>query len=153
MGLLFKLAKMRVHGSLLRWIRSFLANRSIRVQHEGVISEARIIPIGVPQGAVLSPILFNVMLSDFPLLLNDNTNLFADDIQAHIQAPNSASAETSLQAYLNDIENWAVQWGFAFSGSKSTAVTFTRKRKPEPDLYLILSGQRIPCQVSWGSLR
>lgn len=113
------------------------------VQHDGVISEARTFAVGVPQGAVLSPILFNVMLSDFPLLLNDNTNLFADDIQAHIQVPNNALAETILQAYLNVIESWAIQWGFVFSGSKSTAVTFTRKRKPEPDLFLVLSGQRI----------
>jgi hypothetical protein len=52
-----------IRGKMLAWIREYLDNRSFRVLFEGALSPEHIITRGVPQGAILSPTLFNVMLS------------------------------------------------------------------------------------------
>ncbi len=65
-GLVFKLASIGVTGRLLTWINNFLTGRSICVRVGSNISEFRDVKTGVPQGAVISPLLFNIMLYDFP---------------------------------------------------------------------------------------
>jgi hypothetical protein len=66
-GLLFKLSKIGIHENCLGWISNFLRDRSIVIRIGSHTSEPRKISNGVPQGAVISPLLFNVMLYDFPL--------------------------------------------------------------------------------------
>ena len=36
---------------------------------------------GVPQGSVLGPILFNIYVSDMPLIVNSSVVQFADDVK------------------------------------------------------------------------
>ena len=45
----------------VRWIRSFLTERSQCVKIGNSISSARSVPTGVPQGGVLSPLVFNYL--------------------------------------------------------------------------------------------
>jgi hypothetical protein len=70
-GILLKLAKANVRGRTLIWLRNFLTGRSIRTRVNHQLSEERATTKGVPQGSVLSPLLFNVMLSDFPTPTTD----------------------------------------------------------------------------------
>jgi hypothetical protein len=66
---------------MLNWLSNFLTNRTVNVKIEDSLSTTRTINKGVPQGCVLSPILFNIMMADFPLPdPRTNLALFADDI-------------------------------------------------------------------------
>ena len=65
-GLLKKIAKLGIDGGLLRWLKQFLLGRSFRVRIGDLLSDARQLLTGVPQGAILSPLLFNIMLFHFP---------------------------------------------------------------------------------------
>ena len=78
-ALLFKLALLGVKGHFLRWISSYLAERPNAVNVHGYLSRELVSLRGVPQGGVLSPLLFNVMLQDIPTSANIETYLFADD--------------------------------------------------------------------------
>ncbi len=49
---------------MLNWIRPFLQNRTIKVRVGGAFSETVGIDNGTPQGSVISPVLFNVMIND-----------------------------------------------------------------------------------------
>ena len=62
-GLIYKLALMGIKGNMLKWISSYLSNRTSKVRVAQEVSDEEIIENGVPQGAVLSPILFNVMFN------------------------------------------------------------------------------------------
>ncbi|KAF2355087.1 Ribonuclease H domain [Trinorchestia longiramus] len=67
MGVLYKLSRCGVRGTMLRWLQAYLKDRPFKVFMEGTYSSKRIARIGVPQGAVLSPLLFNIMMYDTPV--------------------------------------------------------------------------------------
>ena len=144
-GLVYKAAKLGITGNTLAWIEDFLLERTMRVRIGSHTSEARIVENGVPQGSVLSPILFNIMLSDFPSQpATINTRLFADDITIYSETRLPADAETILQPALNRIYRWGKRWAFQFAPDKSTTLVFNRAYKPGADPLLFINGHRIP---------
>jgi hypothetical protein len=59
-----------VNGSILNWLKSYLYNRTQRVQLQldsslNNLSDWETVRHGVPQGSVLGPLLFNVYMNDF----------------------------------------------------------------------------------------
>lgn len=80
-GLLRKLARRGVRGLALRWISNFITYRTLRIRTNEFTSDERRLTKGVPQGCVLSPLLWNVMMADFPQPPPGcELSLFADDI-------------------------------------------------------------------------
>ena len=57
-----------------------------------------------PQGAVLSPILFNIMMQDIPQMEHINTHIFADDVTVTTSGVNMKEAKQQLQTYLKKFE-------------------------------------------------
>jgi hypothetical protein len=143
-GLSYKLTKMDIKGTMLRWLTNFLNNRTLRVRVGTALSDERTILKGVPQGCVLSPLLFNVMMSDFPRPpAGVHLGLFADDIEMHAISKSKNEAALLLQPYLHDIEDWVEEWRFSLSIGKCAALTFSRKRTHLPHLNLKLMGSSI----------
>ena len=61
--LLMKLGSMGVNKSFLVWCQSFLTNRTLQVKFLNALSRVEAVPAGVPQGAVVSPTLFNIYIN------------------------------------------------------------------------------------------
>jgi Reverse transcriptase (RNA-dependent DNA polymerase). len=59
-GLIYKLVSMNVPAERIRVIDSFLAQKSFSVKIDGAFSGWRPILAGVPQGGLLSPLLYNL---------------------------------------------------------------------------------------------
>ena len=69
-GLLAKLPMFGLHTTLITWIASFLSGRSIAIRVDGYLSKPHSISSGVPQGSVISPVLFILsLMTCFPLHL------------------------------------------------------------------------------------
>ncbi|XP_060782170.1 uncharacterized protein LOC132889552 isoform X2 [Neoarius graeffei] len=130
-GLLVKLLKYGVNGRLFSWIKNFLEDRTIQVRVGDVMSATVLVENGTPQGSVISPVLFNVMINDIFLDLNQGTgrSLFADDGALWVKGRNVPFILRRLQGELNVVEKWAGKWGFKISVSKSKYVFFSRTRK------------------------
>ena len=148
-GLLFKLTRAGVRGPMLAWLRGFLVGRSAQVCVGDALSEKRTLLKGVPQGAVLSPILFNVYMSDFPTPARNSPipvplSLFADDVEAHTVARTVNAAVTALQTYLWRVQTWGQRWKLSFSVEKSALLVITNKKKLDIAPPLILHGRAIP---------
>ena len=104
-GLLYKLTTMDVKGPILKWLYNFLTERKIQVRVGNSLSDEMTMDKGVPQGSVLSPLLFNIMMSDFPQPEDDcDLSLFADDIELHTSTETKKEAEPIIQDYLDRIE-------------------------------------------------
>jgi hypothetical protein len=97
-GLLYKITKFNIRGVMLNWLSNFLTNRTVNVKIEDSLSNTQTMNKGVPQGCVLSPILFNIIMADFPLPdPRINLALFADDILIYTTSPTKPEAERTLQ--------------------------------------------------------
>ena len=77
-------SKFKIGGTVLSWIRSYVADRSYRVKLGSDLSEPICSNVGVPQGSVLGPILFNCVMASLPKLLNSigiKWHMYVDDTQ------------------------------------------------------------------------
>ena len=83
--ILERLTTYGIKGKMLKWIRQYLSNRQARVYYGGYLTDREAeMDLGTPQGGVLSPFLFNVLMdkliSNIKLKPTDNIICYADDI-------------------------------------------------------------------------
>lgn len=100
--------------------------------------------LGVPQGSILSPIMFNVYTIDLCNLVGNCKFIqYADDITFYVSSNKNVYLENSLQEVCNRVEQWSMDTGLEISGEKSHVIPFTRKHK-KPELEVILNNNIIP---------
>jgi hypothetical protein len=122
-GLLFKLFNFGIRGRCFRWIKAFLSNRRFKLVQLGVFSDWYPVNAGVPQGSVLSPLLFLVFINDLPsVVANCMSPFFADDI---VMWPRLLSTDkcAALNSDLAAVSRWCHKWGLVLS-DKSVTVLF-----------------------------
>jgi hypothetical protein len=78
-GLLHKQSELEFSTSLIKLIASFLTDRKFKVFIEGEFSTPRKIAAGVPQGSVLTVILYRLYINDALAAPGTYLALFADD--------------------------------------------------------------------------
>jgi hypothetical protein len=78
-GLLYKLLKLNLPVSMVKIISSFLAVRKCNVSVEDELSTFSDIQAGVPKYSVLSPVPYNLYISDAPQTPGTYLALYADD--------------------------------------------------------------------------
>ena len=88
---------------LTKFIRTMLSNRRFKVELNGKQSRWRNQRNGLPQGSVLSPLLFNVYTNDQPLPVATNSFIYADDLCLTTQQKTSEQVETTLASGLNEL--------------------------------------------------
>lgn len=130
-GLVLKLYDAGIRGRMLNWIREFLVDRTIQVKVGGVLSDTVAVDNGTPQGSVISPVLFNIMVND---MLDDvgvgfGRSLFADDGAVWKKGRNVDHVMREMQRALDRVQGWADKWGFRLSVDKSKYVVFGRKKQ------------------------
>ena len=114
-GLIFKLKKWGISGSLLHWFEDYLKDRVQRVIINGQFSSWTEITAGVPQGSVLGPLLFLVFINDITTVVtNCNLRLFADDTCFFIEVDNRPQAAVLLNKDLQNIQKWSLDWLVTF---------------------------------------
>ena len=126
--ILYQLAQMGVKGKLLAWIRDYLTDRKGYVHFQGSSSTVREFELGTPQGGVLSPTLFNVLMNVIAttqLPKGASIVVYADDILIQ------ARTYTQMQKSLDIIGEVCDNLGFVVSTVKTKAMSTIRGQEKE----------------------
>ena len=112
---------------------NFLTRRSHFVRLPGAISGDSPVLSGVPQGTVLGPLLFLIMLADINKDISESNPIsFADDTRIYSKI-NDVTDCDSLQQDLNHVYDWASTNNMFFNTQKCYYVSFS------PNKYSSLS--------------
>ena len=144
-----KLLKMGVIGKVYRWIRSFITGRNQVVYVDGQKSEAVPVQSGVPQGSVVGPLLFIIMLHDIDNTVSSaHVSSFADDTR--VSAGVTSHREIAqLQADLDLIFQWASQNNAMFNPDKFECLRYgSNETLKESSSYLSSDGSTITSKPS-----
>jgi len=124
-GLLIKLKLLGIKGKMFQWIKGFLSDRVIQIKVNGEVSESYSVENGVPQGSIISPLLFSIMIDDVQNSVG--VALFADDGAMWKKGRNVDFVVDKVQQAVNKVQQWAIQWGFRISIDKTKTLFFSRK--------------------------
>ena len=131
-GLFYKLLQMGIGGNFLTVLQSMYSQVKYCVKIDGMVSKEFSSSVGVKQGCVLSPLLFNLYIADMPRIfdetcdpinvhaLSTNCLLFADDL---VLLSESAAG---LQNCLHKLKNYCQSWGLNINMSKTKVVIFNK---------------------------
>ena len=139
-GILKDLHNLGLRGNLPKFIKNFLDNRSFQVKVGSSLSDIFNQAEGVPQGSILSPILFEIKINSITETLGPSVNcsLYVDDfLVCYKSRGDTGTIERQLQLQLDKLSVWADQNGFKFSPSKTMAVHFCNRREcQDPELEI-----------------
>ena len=140
--LIKKINNTQLHNNDKRWLANYLNGRQARVMHKHTHSNSKHLNNGIPQGSILSPILFNLFTHDLPIPNSPNIkiNTYVDDITITAQGHNIQVVAQQLQVYLIDLEKWLNENRMTASPQKSSITLLTpdtRKIRNLPYHYIL----------------
>ena len=104
--LISKMRKLDINESITNWVIDFLSGRKQRVKISGVFSDWLPVNGGVPQGTVLGPILFSIMVNDL-VVDHDRRWKFVDDTS--VSEVINKNEMGKMQCLVNDINTWCMK--------------------------------------------
>ena len=140
------MANRKLVKDITNWYGSFIKKRVITASLLGV-KQTRKVDRGTPQGGVLSPLIWNIVMDELLELLDDGIVIpiaFADDLTIILRGIDETILAEQAEKALNKAnEKWLKRYGQEFCPTKCIAVMYTNRRKwiRRP---IILKGETIP---------
>lgn len=124
--LMNKLDQFPINNCIKSWIYSFLTNRQQIVCVYGSKSNAIRPTSSVPQGCILSPLLFSLFINDLPTNISSSILLFADDCKIFRLIKSIEDCRT-LQNDITKLTIWCNENKLLLNANKCSVVSFTRR--------------------------
>ena len=151
------MSKMNIPARIGNWIKSFLKNRKFQVKVDKEVSNQFSIEASVPQGAVLSSILFLIYINDI-FEINQYPNdkifsqLFADDLFSFNIDHLMKRLNIQMQRYLNQLENWLNKWRMSIAANKCSVTIYSKqipKELKNGEFKLVINNKESLSFKSW----
>ena len=153
-GLRYKIFMLDLPTKMTPRLSDFLVGRVIQVNVNGFLSD-KISPIaGVPQGFVLSPLLYLINVNDLPKPHHrkNSKSQFAADTALWAASKNVQFAAKLLREDLRKLAKWFAKWRIKLNPEKTKVIIFSRSsltRNSEPILKLYGERLKIYPQVKF----
>ena len=138
-GLHLKLLRIIPDRYMVGFIMEMLSIRSFVVHtSDGQHSRLRRIKNGVPQGSVLSPMLFNIYISDLPETTSRKYG-YADDLATLLRDPSWKKMEEGLNKDMTILVDYLRKWRLQLSIGKTVSAAYhlnNREAKRELDVFV-----------------
>ena len=137
-ALLYQIHNIGIRGNLAVFLKNFLQPRSFQVRCQSYLSPRTSKLLGVPQGSVISPALFLIMINDIASDISSSPpfcsyGIFADDVVIWRRNKSIESAVRGVQSALAMLSSWCQRGDSKY---------------PLPNRHVWFSlGQIVPCLV------
>uniref|UniRef100_A0A1B6J7I1 Reverse transcriptase domain-containing protein n=1 Tax=Homalodisca liturata TaxID=320908 RepID=A0A1B6J7I1_9HEMI len=139
-----KMIRLNFPSKFIRYLHSWLTDRQVNVS-SNYISLSRTTTRGLPQGSVLSPLLFAIYISQINVSLpNEIKSLqYADDIVIYFSHKKGELVSKNLQCALNKLSTAFDSLQLYFNESKCNTICFSRKRQDNIE-QVTINGHLVP---------
>ena len=128
-GLCEKLLLFGVQPRSVCWVRSFLTGRSQRVKIGGKISSPKNVSTGVPQGGVLSPLIFVLFVSDLQdWLAHSTAPTYADDTSTATSSSTMDETIKNMEEDANSVLRYMASNGLVANAKKTSFLLLNCKQ-------------------------
>lgn len=143
-----KLLQIGIPRKLASFITNLLLTRKIQIQVVNSPSLERMVSKGLPQGSVLSPILFNIYTFDLHRSMHPSCKIlqYADDLFIYISGVFISFLEEVINMCMKNLNIWLMNHGLEISPSKSNVIVFSRKRVT-PHIRVLINNSILPNQT------
>ena len=125
MPLVEKLKTIGASSQVVKWFTSYLESRYQVTSVENCQSTQLKVPVGVPQGNILGPLLFLIYVNDLPNCLEHcQVVIYADDTLIYFSANCCQNIEYHLNADLANLAEWFNNNYLTSNTSKSKFVKY-----------------------------
>ena len=137
-------------------LKSYTSGRSQQVRWNGALSTVLAVEFGVPQGAVLSPLLFLILTSDLPDSVVKGVDSargvvqYADDSTGYAASKTWDRTEEALSKMATKLEHYSYENGLHLNSSKTQKLNLGQAQTPTSDTLNVL-GVTIDKQVNFNT--
>lgn len=144
-GLIYKLLMGNLPKYLIRLIMDFIENRTFMVSVNNELSSPKTITTGLPQGSVLSPLLYSIYTSDFKAPSYMKTAYYADDTALITSSKLTSALLLKMEKGLLACNKYFHKWKIKINPIKTQAIIFPYNKSPKriPRRELVFGNDRI----------
>ena len=128
------------------WISYMVKNRYVSITHKNKTTKIKIMR-GCPQGGILSPFLWNLIVDDLLRYsakeIPGYLQAFADDLATLSEGQDLSIIRARTQKTVNTIEEWCKANGLNISALKTKIIMFTWNKKWTPPKPILVGGVEI----------
>lgn len=141
--LLSKLENFHCDNIVVDWFRSYFSNRRQNVKFNDALSDDIHVDIGIPQGSVLSCLLFLIFINDITHQFKYcNARLFADDTLIEIECDSIADGLDKINTELDLLYRYLCISKLSLNVKKTKAMLISNKKVNEK-IELLINGETI----------
>lgn len=128
--LLAVLRSLSISPTAIDWFHSYLFGRRQRIRIDDTYSSWCDLTAGVPQGGVLSPLLFAIFINSISHTLSSSYHLYADDLQIYTQTSvgNLNAGIDVINCDLLRILEWSKAYGLKVNPKKTQVIVVGSSR-------------------------
>ena len=125
---LAKLEKLGIRNTALDWFSNYLRNRKQFTAIKRSKAELRDVKVGIPQGSLLSVLLFQLTINDLPNCLRFCSSiLYADDMMLYVIGRSLRFLKSKVQLDLEALSSWLSVNQLKLNVSKTKAILFNKE--------------------------